>query len=63
MSEAAIKCVTVSHGGSVGYVLPINQMIDLQWDAMEFDLGEKLELEVCEYTQAELDAFPEFEGW
>ena len=62
MTEAGVKCVKVSYQGS-GYVLPLTEFSSLQYDVVEFDPGEKIELEVCEYTQAELDAFPEFEGW
>lgn len=34
--------------------------------AAEFDgaeIGEKIEIELCEMTQEEIDAMPEFEGW
>jgi hypothetical protein len=27
------------------------------------DVGEKVDLELCEMTEAEIEALPEFEGW
>ena len=46
MTEAGVKCVKVSYQGS-GYVLPLTEFSSLQYDVMEFDPGEKIELEVC----------------
>jgi hypothetical protein len=51
-----------SHGEKYGCWYPLKAFRA----ADEFDraeMGERLVLELCEFTQAEIDAMPEFEGW
>jgi hypothetical protein len=51
-----------SHGEHYGCWMPLKAFSA----ADEFDgaePGEKVVLELCEFTQAEIDAMPEFAGW
>ena len=63
MDDERKKYVLISWDGMAGYVLPVSELGTLSYELMEFDAGEKFQLEVREYTQAEADALPEFEGW
>lgn len=67
--DKKIRCVKVSRpeldDGRNCYVMPIERF-ELGGVGGEFDsadAGDKVLLEYCEMTEAELDVLPEFEGW
>jgi hypothetical protein len=50
------------HGEKYGCWMPLAAFSA----ADEFDgaeIGERITLELCEFTQAEIETMPEFEGW
>jgi len=61
--EKKIKCVTVSRDGSKGYTIPVSEIGLLECELGDDDIGTKFELELVEFSQTELDALQEFEGW
>ena len=51
-----------SHGEKFACVYPLAAFSATdEFDGAE--IGERIVLELCEFTQAEIDAMPEFEGW
>lgn len=61
-----IKCVKIrrpeTHGPKMWAAMPLTAFSALdEFDGAE--TGDRVELELCEMAQEELDALPEFDGW
>lgn len=61
-----LKCVTIVRPdlGRSGYTAPMDAARDLIVDELDgTEVGDTLVLTVCEMTEDELNALPEFTGW
>ena len=63
--EPKIKMVKVRRPELGGYQWCASHLkgFDLSAEFEDDEIGARIEIELCEMTQTEIDAMPEFEGW